>query len=60
MKRGKKPTRIQKKVLSEKKLNPNNWLVTKCNLKEMFILKRNLEILKQNLENLKQKLEVLK
>ncbi len=40
MKRGKKPTRIQKKVLSEKKLNPNNWLVTKCNLKEMFIINK--------------------
>ncbi|WP_206458892.1 DUF6906 family protein [Anaerovorax sp. IOR16] len=29
MKHGKKPTRRQKELIQDKKLNPNNWLVVK-------------------------------
>lgn len=39
--KGKKPTRQQKKLLQEKRLNPNNWLVLKYCPKEKEIHIKN-------------------
>ena len=41
MKRGKKPTRQQKILLSKLGLDPANWLVSKNEPKEMVIMHRH-------------------
>lgn len=38
--KGKKPTRQQKKILQDTKLNPNNWLVLKNPTNELHIQNR--------------------
>lgn len=39
--KGKKPTRQQKNILKDKRLNPNNWLVLKNSTNELHIQNRN-------------------
>lgn len=34
--KGKKPTRTQKKIIKERRLNPDNWLVLKTHLKSFI------------------------
>lgn len=41
MKHGKKPTRVQKQLISAKGLNPGNWFVTKDTSTEVHIIHRN-------------------
>lgn len=46
--KGKKPTRTQKKIIKERRLNPDNWLVLKNPPKELYIqhrLTKNIKIL---------------
>lgn len=38
--RGKKPTRQQKNIMKERRLNPDNWLVTKNPSNELHIQHR--------------------
>ena len=43
MKHGKHPTVRQKKLLAEKRLNPDNWLIVKDTPTEMHIVYRYTE-----------------
>lgn len=38
--KGKKPTRQQKKIMNERRLNPDNWLVLKNPTNELHIQHR--------------------
>lgn len=38
--KGKNPTRQQKKIMLERRLNPNNWLVLKNPTTELYIQHR--------------------
>lgn len=41
MKRGTRPTRLQKEFLNERKLHPDNWLVTKNCDKYLEVVNKN-------------------
>ena len=43
MKHGKRPTVRQKKLLAEKRLNPDNWLIVRDTPTEMHIVYRYTE-----------------
>lgn len=43
MKHGKRPTVRQKKLLAQKRLNPDNWLIVKDTPTEMHIVYRYTE-----------------
>ena len=40
MKHGKKPTKAQKIILKEHRLNPDNWLIVKNTPEEMLVVHR--------------------
>lgn len=40
MKHGKRPTVRQKKLMAEKRLNPDNWLIVKDTPTEMHVVHR--------------------
>lgn len=43
MKHGKKPTVSQRKFIAGKRLNPENWLVSKDTSAEMVLVHRNFD-----------------
>lgn len=43
MKHGKKPTANQRKLIKSKRLNPENWLVTKDTPTEMHLVHRHFD-----------------
>ena len=40
MKHGRKPTKAQKIILKERRLNPDNWLIVKNTPEEMLVVHR--------------------
>ncbi len=55
--KGKNPTRQQKKIMQERRLNPNNWLVSKNPTSELHIQHRESKKIKilSNKINIKEK-----
>lgn len=43
MKHGKKPTRVQKQILSKRKLNPEDWLVVKDTPDQMLLVHKHFD-----------------
>ena len=41
MKNGKNPTRTQREIMQEYRLNSNNWLIVKDTTNELHIINRN-------------------
>lgn len=46
MKHGRKPTRTQKQLISNKGLNPRNWFVVKDTPTEMQLIHRNTDTIR--------------
>lgn len=43
MKHGKKPTRVQKQILSKRKLNPEDWLVVKDTPDQLLLVHKHFD-----------------